>query len=160
MNWLIILTLISLIISFIFDKEKTILSLKLALKKIIRIFPAFMFMLIIISIVLFVFSEEQIKILLGNDNLFYSMFIAGACGSIAYMPGFIAFPLCGILLGNGIKYMVLSAFSSTLMMVGIVTFPIEKEYLGLKLGILRNIISLIIALIIAFITGVVFGELF
>jgi len=56
--------------------------------------------------------------------------------------------------------MVLSAFTTTLMMVGILTFPIEKEYFGIKVTIIRNVISLFIALIVAVITGIFFGEIF
>ena len=75
------------------------------------------------------------------------------------MPGFIVFPLCGILLNKGVSYMVLSAFTTSLMMVGILTYPIEKEYFGAKVTIARNIISLITALIVAVSIGFFFGEL-
>ena len=70
------------------------------------------------------------------------------------------FPLCGILLSKGTLYMVLSAFTTTLMMVGVLTYPIEKEYFGAKVTIIRNLMSLIIAIIIAIITGIIYGELF
>ena len=76
------------------------------------------------------------------------------------MPGFIAFPLSGILLNKGVSYMVLSAFTTTLMMVGILTYPIEKEYFGVKVTIIRNIISFFIALAVAIMTGIFFGEIF
>jgi len=76
------------------------------------------------------------------------------------MPGFIAFPLCGILLKKGVLYSVLSAFSTTLMMVGVLTYPIEKEYFGVRLTILRNIMSLFIALVVALMTGIFFQEIF
>ena len=56
--------------------------------------------------------------------------------------------------------MVLSAFTTTLMMVGILTYPIEKEYFGIKVTILRNVISFLIALVVAFMTGIFFGEVF
>ncbi|GAH23643.1 unnamed protein product, partial [marine sediment metagenome] len=56
--------------------------------------------------------------------------------------------------------MVLSAFTTTLMMVGIITFPLEKEYFGVKVTVIRNIISFFIALIVAIITGIFFGEIF
>ena len=75
------------------------------------------------------------------------------------LPGFIAFPLSGILKDNHVTYMVISAFTTTLMMVGILTFPIEKEYFGVKVALLRNGISFIIAIVIAIVTGIVFGEL-
>ncbi len=80
-------------------------------------------------------------------------------GSIAVMPGFVAFPLGGILLGKGVSHMVISAFTTTLMMVGLVTFPVEKIYLGTKVTILRNIISLFIAVITALVTALFYGEL-
>ena len=160
MNWFILFTFFSLIISYKADKKKTIISLKLAFQKISKILPSFIFMLIIIAIVLYFFSENQIKHFLGNVNVYYSLLLASSYGSIVYLPGFIAFPLCGILLDNGIKYMVISAFSSTLMMVGIVTFPVEKEYLGVKLSLLRNLFSLVISLIVALFTGLIYGELF
>jgi hypothetical protein len=76
------------------------------------------------------------------------------------MPGFIAFPLCGILLETGVPYMVLSAFTTTLMMVGVLTFPVERAYLGTKVTIIRNVISFVIALTVAIITGIAFGEIF
>jgi hypothetical protein len=56
--------------------------------------------------------------------------------------------------------MVLSAFTTTLMMVGVLTYPIEKEYFGGRVTIIRNLISLFIAFIVALITGVFFREIF
>jgi uncharacterized membrane protein YraQ (UPF0718 family) len=160
MNWLIILTLFSVALSFFADKQKTITALKISLQKMISILPAFTLMLILVAIALYFFTPEQIQNLMDNDNVYHSMILASLAGSLAYMPGFIAFPLCGILLDSGVKYMVISAFSSTLMMVGIITFPVEKEYLGIKLGIIRNLLSLLIALIVAIFTGLFYGELF
>jgi uncharacterized membrane protein YraQ (UPF0718 family) len=76
------------------------------------------------------------------------------------MPGYIAFPLGGILRGNGVSYMVISAFTTTLMMVGVLTFPVEKAYLGFKAALIRNILSFLIALIVAVFIGMFFGEVF
>jgi uncharacterized membrane protein YraQ (UPF0718 family) len=95
---------------------------------------------------------------LGNDNRVLSVLGAAALGSITMLPGFIAFPLGGILVEKGISYMVISAFTTTLMMVGIVTYPVEKAYLGHKVTILRNVLSFGIALIVAVVTGIAFGE--
>jgi uncharacterized membrane protein YraQ (UPF0718 family) len=64
------------------------------------------------------------------------------------------------LLDKGVSYMVLSAFTTTLMMVGVFTFPIEKEYFGVKVAIIRNVIGLFVALIVALMTGIFFGEIF
>lgn len=46
------------------------------------------------------------------------------------------------------------------MMVGIVTYPVEKDFFGLKITIIRNVISLIIALIVSILIGLFYGELF
>ena len=55
---------------------------------------------------------------------------------------------------------VLAAFTTTLMMVGILTAPIEKEYFGVKVTVIRNVISFLIALIITVVVGIFFGEFF
>lgn len=116
-------------------------------------------MLIVLSISLFLIPDEVILKYLGEASKIFGVFIASALGSITLMPGFIAFPLCGILLKKGVSYMVLSAFSTTLMMVGILTYPIESSYFGVKVTILRNVISFFVALIIALMTGIFFGEI-
>jgi hypothetical protein len=44
--------------------------------------------------------------------------------------------------------------------VGVLTYPIEKEYFGAKVTIIRNTISLLIALAVAVMIGIFFGEIF
>jgi len=75
------------------------------------------------------------------------------------MPGFIAFPLCGILHDQGVPYAILASFSTTLMMVGVMTFPLEQKYLGTKVTIIRNVVGLLMALIIAVVIGLIYGEI-
>lgn len=149
-----------LLISFIINKQKTIKAIKISFIKFKKIFSTFITMLILVSIILFLFPEEVISNYLGNSCKFISVLLASFIGSITLMPGFVAFPLSGILLTKGVPYMVLSAFTTTLMMVGILTYPIEKEYFGIKVTIIRNILSFFIALAVAIITGIFFGEIF
>lgn len=149
-----------LLISFIINKQKTIKAIKISFIKFKKIFPTFITMLIFVSIILFLFPDEVISNYLGNSSKLISVLLASFIGSITLMPGFVAFPLSGILLTKGVPYMVLSAFTTTLMMVGIITFPLEKEYFGVKVTVIRNIISFFIALIVAIITGIFFGEIF
>ncbi|MDP8203074.1 MAG: permease [Candidatus Tenebribacter mawsonii] len=156
---LYLVTVILVIISFIINKQKTIKALKIAIKKFSKIMPAFLTMLILISIVLYVFPQELIIKYLGIGNKYISTLIASLIGSITLMPGFIAFPLAGILHQQGVPYMVLSAFTTTLMLVGIITFPIEREFLGIKITIIRNLTCFAIAIIVAIVTGFVFGEI-
>ena len=160
MLYLYCLTGAAVIVSLIASREKTFIALKIACKRFIKILPAFFIMLIFVSIVLFFSTDEIISHYLGINNKFISMFLASFFGSITLMPGFIAFPLSGILASKGVSYMVISAFTTTLMMVGIVTYPIEKEYFGTKVTIIRNIISFVIAIIVAIITGIIYKEIF
>jgi len=160
MYYLYIATGLAIFISLIANRKKTLKAIKIALEKFITILPAFLGMLILVSIVLFLVPDRVISNYLGKDNVFMGVLFASFFGSITIMPGFIAFPLCGILLKKGVLYMVLSAFSTTLMMVGVLTYPIEKEYFGIKVTIIRNIVSLFIGLGVAVMTGIFFGEIF
>ncbi len=154
------ITGVMILISCIASRDKTLMALKIAVKKFCAILPAFLIMLILVSIALFVFPDKSLLNYLGGHDLIRSVFFASLIGSVAIVPGFIAFPLCGILLNKGVLYMVLSAFTTTLMMVGILTYPIEKKYFGLKVTVMRNIISFGIALLVALVTGISFGEIF
>jgi len=160
MHYLYIITGAALVVSLIASREKTLKALKISGKRFINILPAFLIMLILVSIVLFLVPDEVISDYLGSNNKFIGVLFASFLGSIALMPGFIAFPLAGILLKKGVLYMVLSAFTTTLMMVGVLTYPIEKEYFGIRVTIIRNVISFFIALVVAAMTGIFFGELF
>lgn len=159
MYYLYIATGLTLLISFIGNRGKTFKAVKIAFKKLAKIFPAFLTMLILVSIVLFLIPDKTISNYLGNNGKFIGVILASFFGSITLMPGFIAFPLCGILFKKGVGYMILSAFTTTLMMVGILTYPIEKEYFGVKVSIIRNTISFFIAIIVALSIGFFFGEL-
>ncbi len=153
-------TALAIFVSLIIDRQKTLKAVKIALKKFVNILPAFITMLIFVSVILFLVPDKDILKYLGSNNKFVGVIIASFFGSITLMPGFIAFPLSGILLAKGVPYMVLSAFTTTLMMVGVLTYPIEKEYFGTKVTIIRNVISFFIALIAAVMTGIFFGEIF
>ena len=150
----------ALIVSFIVNREKTLKAVKIAAKRFVNILPAFLTMIILVSIALFLVPDEVISNYLGSNNKFSGVLLASFFGSITLMPGFIVFPLCGILLQKGVAYMVLAAFTTTLMMVGVLTAPIEKEYFGIKVTIIRNVSSFFIALIVAAMIGLFFGEIF
>jgi len=160
MYYLYIATGFALLLSFIINREKTFKAVKIATHRFVNILPAFLGMLILVSIVLFLIPDKAVSHYFGKNNIFIGVFFAFFFGSITLMPGFIAFPLCGILLKKGVLYMVLSAFSTTLMTVGVLTYPIEKEYFGVRLTIVRNIVSLFIALVVALMTGIFFQEIF
>ncbi len=160
MYWLYAITGLAIVVSLIASRGKTLQALRISYRRFIKILPAFLIMLVLVSVVLFLVPDAVISEYLNAENKFAGVFIASFLGSITLMPGFISYPLAGILLKKGVAYMVLSAFTTTLMMVGVLTYPIEKQYFGTKVTIIRNTISLLIALIIAVVTGIFFGEIF
>jgi uncharacterized membrane protein YraQ (UPF0718 family) len=149
----------ALIASLIADRKKTRKAFNMALKRSGKMLPAMSVMLVLVSFLPVNISETVLLRYFGDHNLSVSVLLAALLGSISLLPGFITFPLCGILLEKGVSYMVLSAFTTTLMMVGVMTYPVEKAYLGHKVTILRNALSFGIALAVALMTGIVFGEL-
>ena len=158
--YLYIIVGLAVLASFLADRGKTLSALKIAVKRFVKILPAFLTMIILVSIVLFLIPDVVISNYLAGSNKFIGVIFASFFGSVTLMPGFIAFPLAGILLKKEVAYMVLAAFTTTLMMVGVLTAPIEKAYFGMKVTIIRNVISLFIALIITVVIGIFFEEIF
>ncbi|PRX27209.1 hypothetical protein BX659_11774 [Orenia metallireducens] len=154
-----LLTLLLTIVLFIRDREKTIAGVKLGIKKLIKNLPVFLNMIILVSISLYFVSDELIVRFLGESSGIIGLLLAILLGSISLMPGFIAFPLAGILLDKGVSYMVIGGFTTTLMMVGVLTYPIEKEFFGVRVTIIRNLISLLIALLVSVLVGIFYGEI-
>ena len=150
---LILLTGISLLLSFILDKEKTFLGLKKGGKMLFNIFHPFLNILILISIVLFFIPDYLIVQYLGANSGWYGFGIAALVGSITLIPGFISYPLAATLLKQGATYAVVAVFMTTLMMVGVVTLPLEIKYFGKKAAIARNVLNLIAAIIIGILMG-------
>ncbi|HOS70064.1 MAG TPA: permease [Bacillota bacterium] len=152
---LYVIAILALSTSLLKSREKTILALKKAWKSFENILPQFLSILIIIGILLTVLSPEQISKLLGKESGWYGVLIAAVIGSVTLVPGFIAFPLAAALLKSGAGYMQIAAFISALMMVGIVTIPVEVEYFGKKAAAVRNTAAFVFSLIVALVMGVV-----
>ena len=159
MKLLILITTIALLVSLIADRRKTGRALIVAWNRLKHIASSFILMLILISIILTIFPENMISNLLGKHNLFLGVIFASMIGSLVLMPGFVAFPLCGILLRQGVPYTTLSALTTTMMMVGILTFPIERSYFGTRTAVIRNILCFLMAMVIALLTGLFYGEI-
>ena len=144
-----------LILSFIKDKKKTLLALKKAWKSFENILPQFLSILVIIGIMLAVLSPEVISGLIGEKSGWLGMLVASLIGSVTLIPGFVAFPLASALLKSGAGFMQIAVFISTLMMVGIVTIPLEIKFFGKKAALLRNSLAFVFSFIVAIAIGVV-----
>ena len=159
MVYLYIITAGCLLISSVASRDKTTQALDLGTRRLLKILPAFVTMMIFFSVTITLLPEEVIARLIGRESGWRGVVVASTLGSIVFMPGFIAFPLSGALLKQGVPYAVLAAFTTTLMMVGMVTYPVERQYFGRGVTIIRNVISLLVALVAAAVIGWVFGEL-
>jgi uncharacterized membrane protein YraQ (UPF0718 family) len=158
MIYLYIFTIIILFLSFIKDRNKTIKGIKRGLKKFNNILPSYLVLLMIISIILLL-SEDFIVRFLSQNSILSGTFMSVIIGSITMMPGFIAYPLAGILLEKGVPYIILGGFVTSLMLVGIVTYPVEKEYFGKRAAIIRNVFGFLISIGIAMGIGLFYGEI-
>lgn len=150
-----ILVMVLLIISYLKDKKKTRMALKKAWKSFENILPQFLSVLIIIGIMLAILSPEMISKVIGQESGWLGMLIGGIIGSITLIPGFVAFPLAAALLKSGAGFMQIAVFISTLMMVGIVTIPIEIKYFGKKATFIRNGMAFVFSFVVAVVIGVV-----
>ena len=142
-----------LIFSFIKDKKKTKMALLKAWKAFENLLPMLLAIIIIVGIIIAVLDPQLIAKLIGKNSGFMGVLILAVIGSIALIPGFIAFPTAALLLNGGAGYMQIGAFISTLMMVGVITLPLEISYFGKKTAILRNVLAFFFSFLVAFLIG-------
>jgi len=159
MNWILwICTVIALLVSLICNREKTLVAIKVAVKRMWNISPLFLLVMALFAVAITIIPNSLISRTIGTDSGFGGLVMAIVVGSIAMMPGFIAFPLCGALLRQGVPYYILAGFSLALMNVGFVTLPMQIQYLGFKVVIVRNLIGILAALLVAVVVAFAFGE--
>ena len=146
-----------LIFSFVRDRKKTQEALLKAWRAFENILPLLLGIVLIIGMVLAILDPQVIIKFVGKGSGFTGTTILAIFGAITMIPGFIAFPTAALLLEGGAGYMQIAAFISTLMMVGVLTAPMEIKFFGRKVTILRNIIAFVFSFLVASIIGMVFG---
>jgi uncharacterized membrane protein YraQ (UPF0718 family) len=147
------LTGIMLLASFAMDKDKTLLGLKKGIKMFFNIVPPFLNILILISIFLYLIPNDLIFQFLGPSSGLLGFIIAAMVGSISLIPGFVSYPIASALIDKGASYAVVAVFMTTLMMVGVVTLPLEIKYFGREAAVMRNLLNFIAAIIIGLLVG-------
>ena len=150
-------TLVLLWVSFMKDKNKTKMSLKKGWKSFENILPEFLVVILFVGTLLAVLDPAMISKLIGGDSGWIGVILASLVGSVTLIPGFVAFPTAALLLQAGAGYMQIGAFISTLMMVGVVTMPVEIKYFGKKVTIYRNMMAFIFSFFVAYVIGKVAG---
>ncbi len=153
------ITFVLLTLSFIKDPAKTTQALMKAWKSFENILPQLLSIVIMVGIMLSFFDAETISSLIGDGSGIKGILLSLFVGSITLIPGFIAFPTAAMLLANGAGYMQVAAFVSSLMMVGIITLPVEIRYFGFRLSLARNSLSLLFCFFVAWIVGKVVGAI-
>jgi uncharacterized membrane protein YraQ (UPF0718 family) len=150
---LTIFTAFCLILSLIFNRQKTWLGIKKGIAMFLKLLPVLLSMLAMVSVVLFLIPNETLVKYMGEGSGVKGWITAALLGSVALIPGFIAYPLCGILIDNSVAYSVIAVFITTLMMTGFLTLPVEAKFFGWKVSVIRNLVSLVAALFIGIIMG-------
>ncbi|MGC8863414.1 MAG: permease [Armatimonadota bacterium] len=137
---------------FVLDRHKAARSIRRGLMTFWKIAPEMSVVLVLISICLAVLTPAQLRQWLSANTPAHFV-TALAVGSLALIPGFIAFPLAGVLLRNGASVALVAGFITTLLMVGVVTLPVETRYFGWRTALTRNGLSFVGAVVIALAMG-------
>lgn len=151
--FLYILAFLALMVSFLSNRRKTQMALVKAWKSFEGILPQFLAIIFIIGMMLSIISPQQITQLIGKESGWIGVIAAAVIGAVTLIPGFVAFPLVAALLHNGAGYMQAAAFVSTLMMVGVVTIPLEISYFGKRAAWMRNAMAFVFSLLVAAVVG-------
>jgi len=147
------LVLTALAASFFKSPQKTKKAFMVAKKALVKSLPSLLLVIGIVGLTLGILSPAVIERLLGQEAGFFATILAAVIGAITLIPSIVAFPLAGSLLRSGATVMTITAFITTLVMVGVVTFPLETKVFGRKFALLRNGLSFLGALVIAAIMG-------
>ncbi|MGF7017891.1 uncharacterized membrane protein YraQ (UPF0718 family) [Lachnospiraceae bacterium PF1-21] len=149
-----IITLVWFVVSIIKDKKRTFTSVKMSSGMMKKIGGDMIAILLLIGLILTLIPPETLNRFLSESDNIFSIVIFALVGCITLIPAFVAFPLAGSLVDAGAGIMPIVAFITTLTMVGIVTFPLEKREFGVKFTLIRNSLSFVFAIVIAVIMGV------
>ena len=151
------IALLGVLWSYFKDRSKTKQSLKKAWKAFENILPAFIAILLLIGEMMALISPEMVSAVLGENTGMGRMLAAAVIGSIVLIPGFIIFPLAKTILVMGAGLQQVAVFISALMMVSVVTAPLEAQLLSRKVMLWRNGLSLVFSFFVAYILGKVVG---
>jgi uncharacterized membrane protein YraQ (UPF0718 family) len=149
-----VIAIVLTVVSLVKNKQKTFAAMKKSKGMMGNMLSDIIAIIFLIGLVLTFIPPETIKSVLGSANTMISTVISALVGSITLIPAFVAFPLVGSLVDAGASIIPAVAFLTTLTMVGVVTFPLEKKEFGTKFALIRNALSFGFAIVIALTMGV------
>jgi uncharacterized membrane protein YraQ (UPF0718 family) len=142
-------------VSFKKDKTKSQQALKTAFGMGRGMISSILSIIFLIGLILAFLPPDTIALFVSQQSPLIATIGAALFGTVTLVPAFIAFPLVATLLNAGVGVCPAVAFLTTLTMVGIVTFPLEKQAFGLKFTLIRNGLSFVFAIIVAIVMGVI-----
>jgi len=151
---LFILAAVALIVSWRKDRGKTVQALQIAKKQFFNLLPIMLGIIGLIGLMLALVPREVIAGFFGNDSPL-GILVISLIGSIILIPAFIGFPLGASLIAAGASVTAVACFLTTVLMVGVITAPMEIELFGKRFTIWRNAVGLVTALVIGIIMGAI-----
>ena len=152
-GFIYLIAIVFLIISLIKSRQKTKQALLKAWNSFKNILPMLLGVILLVGLMLSLLDTRIISKIIGDRSGIMGVLLASAVGSVTLIPGFIAFPTAALLLQGGAGYIQIAAFVQTLMMVGIVTIPMEIRYFNTKVAVFRNVISFALSIGVAYFIG-------
>ena len=149
--------LIFLFLSWRKSREKTRAALRKAWKSCVGVLPLFFAILLCMGFLLAFVDESVIRQAVGKESGMAGIALSGLIGSVTLIPAFAAYPAAAELLRVTGGYAQITMLITSLMMVGLVTLPMESRFFGLKAALWRNGLGLVYSFALAVFVGAVFG---
>lgn len=135
------LAALGLVLSWTRDPGKTRLALAKASASAKTVFAPLVTVILLVALALTALPPAVLSRLVGEESGFLGVFLASVAGSVTLIPGFAAFPMAKMLLENGAGIIQVGVLVSTLMMVGVVTLPMERAVFGWRGALGRNALA-------------------
>ena len=142
-----------LLLSWTKSREKTRAALRFFRRSFLSLAPSVVAIIWTIGFILTFLPSGLVLNTIGREAGFQGVIMAAVFGSVVLIPAFIAFPLAASFLRQGADVRAIAAFVTTLVMVGVITAPLEVKFFGKKFALWRNSLSFVFALVIAFVMG-------
>jgi uncharacterized membrane protein YraQ (UPF0718 family) len=142
-----------LLLSWTKSREKTRAAIRFFRRAFLSLAPSVLAIIWTIGFILTFLPSGLVLNTIGREAGFQGVIMAAVFGSVVLIPAFIAFPLAASFLRQGADVRAIAAFVTTLVMVGVITAPLEAKFFGKRFTLWRNSLSFVFALVIAFVMG-------
>jgi len=142
-----------LLLSWTKSREKTRAALRFFRRSFLSLAPSVLAIIWSIGFILTFLPSGLVLNTIGREAGFQGVVMAAVFGSVVLIPAFIAFPLAASFHRQGADVRAIAAFVTTLVMVGVITAPLEVKFFGKRFALWRNSLSFVFALVIAVVMG-------